>query len=215
VDGSRAAGEPDAGRPAERPGRLLRALTSPWSWVLVVCVGFTIPLLKALRAELPPPLPGADRPAQECRLPDDAGATRALSELHGHLVIVSPLPMANAVERDATFDGLRRLRKRLRGLGTEVAFFTISSGGDAAALGALLDAKKARRPTELYLLDAGGEEFQRLAKISGSASASFLLLDRHGRFRGAYGESQEELDRLVTQAGQLANWMEEDPDAER
>ena len=194
-----------------RASALLRALTSPWCWLLIVGIGFAIPLLKALHAELPPPLPGLDRPAQESTLPDDAGATRTLSELRGHLVIVSPLPMANAVERDATFDGLRRLRKRLRGLGTEVAFLTICSGGDAAALGALLDAKKARRPTELYLLDAAGEDFARLARGSGSASASFLLLDRHGRVRGAYGESQEELDRLVTEAGQIANWSEEDP----
>ncbi len=206
MDPSQAAGEPAA----PRPPALLRALTSPWSWVLVVAIGFAIPLLKALHAELPPKLPGADRPAQECTLPDDTGAPRALSELRGHLVIVSPLPMANAVERDATFDGLRRLRKRLRGLGTEVAFYTLASGDDARALGALLDAKIARRPTELYVLDAGGEEFARLARVSGSASASFLLLDRHGRTRGAYGESQEALDRLVEQSGQLANWADED-----
>jgi len=29
--------------------------------------------------------------------------------------------------------------------------------------------------------------------------------------RGVYGETQAELDRLVEQAGQLANWVEQDP----
>ena len=202
---------PGAAPSAGGGGGLLRRLTSPWAWLLILAAGFAIPLIKALRAELPPPLPGADRPAQQSELPDDSGAPRSLAELRGHLVIVSPLPMANAVERDAAFDGLRRLRKRLRNLGREVAFYTVCSGGDAASLGALLDAKKARRPTELYLLDAGGEEFERLARNSGAASASFVLLDRHGRARGVYGESQAELDRLVEQAGFLANWVEQDP----
>jgi hypothetical protein len=196
-------------------GRLLRGLTSPWGWLAIVCIGFAIPLIKSLRAELPPKLPGVERPAQASELPDDTGALRSLAELRGHLVIVTALTMANSVEQQAAFDGLRRIRKRLRGLGTEVAFFTICNGGDAAALGKLLDEKTARRPTELYLLDGGGKEFARLAKGSGSASASFLLFDRHGRVRGAYGESQEELDRLVTEAGQLANWIEEDPPPER
>ena len=208
------AAAPGAGGPAAGGtggSRLLRRLTSPWAWLLVLAIGFAIPLIKALRAELPPPLPGADRPALEASLPDERGAPVALADLRGHLVIVSALTMANAVERDAAFDGLRRLRKRLRNLGTEVAFYTVCAGGDAAALGALLDAKKARRPTEPYVLDAGGEEFERLARLAGGASASFLLLDRHGRARGAYGESQGELDRLVEQAGFLANWVEQDP----
>lgn len=194
-----------------RAGRLLRVLTSPWAWVLIVAVGFCIPLVKALRSQLPPPLPGMQREAQESALLDDTGALRSLSELRGHLVIVTALTMANSVEQTAAFDGLRRLRKRLRGLGTEVAFFTICNGGDAAALGALLDEKKARRPTELYVLDPSDAEFARLAKGAGAASASFLLLDRHGRPRGAYGESQDELDRLVEQTGQLANWVAQDP----
>ena len=200
-----------SGAAGGRPGRWLRLLTSPWAWLLIVAIGFAIPLIKALRAEFPPPLPGMDRPGQDSTLPDDAGASRSLAELRGHIVVVTALTLANSVERDAAFDGLRRLRKRLRGLGTEVAFFTICSGGDAAALGALLDEKKARRPTELYLLDAGGEEFARLARAGGSASAAFLLFDRHGRVRGAYGDSQGELDRLVEQAGQLANWEAQDP----
>ncbi|HZM01371.1 MAG TPA: hypothetical protein VFD43_14080 [Planctomycetota bacterium] len=197
--------------PSPAGGGLLSRLTSPWAWLLVLAVGFAIPLIKALRSELPPPLPGIDRPGQDSALPDETGASRSLSELRGRLVIVTALTLANAVERDAAFDGLRRLRKRLRGLGTEVAFYTVCSGGDAAGLGALLDAKKARRPTELYLLDAGGEEFARLAKAAGAASASFLLFDRHGRVRGAYGDSQDELDRLVEQTGQLANWVGQDP----
>jgi hypothetical protein len=195
------------GSPA-RPGRIL---TRPLFWIAIVAAGFAIPLLKSFDRELPPRLPGEDGPGLLLSLPDESGALRQLDELRGRIAIVTALPLANATERERTFEALRVLQKRLRSLTPVLGWALLCPGGDAQALGALLDAKIARRPHHLYLLDAGGAGMAKLAAEAGSPSARLLLLDRHGRARGAYGDGEAELDRLVLHAGQLANWPAQDP----
>jgi hypothetical protein len=190
-----------------RPGRLL---ARPWFWVLVVAVGFAIPLLKSMDRELPAPLPGRDRPGLVLSLPDAAGALRQLDELRGRITVVTALSLANATERERTFAALRGLQKRLRSLSPVMGWTVLCTGSDAAGLAALLDAKTARRPHHLWLLDEGGAGMARLCAEAGSPSARLLLLDRHGRPRGAYGDGEAELDRLVAQAGELANWPGQD-----
>jgi hypothetical protein len=202
-------GHPAEGPPAdERPGRLL---TRPWLWALIVAAGFAIPLIKSLQAELPAPLPGLDGPSLELELVDETGQSHRLSDLRGRLAIVTGLPLVNEVERDATFDGLRRLRKRLRGLDKTVVYVVLCQGRDPAPLIELLDERKARKPVNLFLMDPGGRQLERLREAAGSPAATFLLVDRHGRVRGVYGETQAELDRLVGQTGELANWAAQDP----
>jgi hypothetical protein len=202
---------PPSGPASAGPARPGALLTRPWLWALIVAAGFAIPLIKSLQAELPPPLPGADRPPLELELANETGARHRLSELRGRILVVTGLPLVNAVEREATFDGLRRLRRRLRGLDEALAYVVLCQGDDPAPLIGLLDEHKARRPDNFWLMDPGGRSMERLRDAAGSPTAAFLLLDRHGRVRGVYGESQAELDRLVGQAGELANWTAQDP----
>jgi hypothetical protein len=166
--------------------------------------------VKALTARLPPPLPGGDSEPLAFELPDETGASVSLERLAGHLVIVSSLPLANATASADTLSGLFRLRKHLRGLDKSVAFVLLCRGSDAAALSALLDQRKARKPLNLFLLDAGGEEFARLCRQAGSPAAEWLLLDRHARVRGVYGGDSAALEKLVLETGLLANWAGQD-----
>ncbi|MHC5212196.1 MAG: hypothetical protein ACYTG2_15875 [Planctomycetota bacterium] len=201
---------PASGDTGPAPRRPAGLLVRPWFWVAIVALGFAIPLLKSIGRELPPPLPGQDGPALVLSLHDESGALRQLDELRGRIVIVTALSLANATEREATFDSLRVLQKRLRGLTPVLGWAVLCPGGSAAELAALLDAKKARRPYHLYLLDEGGAGMDRLCAESGSPSARLLLLDRHGRARGTYGDGEDEIDRLVAHAGELANWPGQD-----
>jgi hypothetical protein len=177
---------------------------------VIVSAGFAIPLLKSVGREFPPPLPGQDGPALVLSLRDESGELRQLEELRGRVVIVSALSLANVTEQEQTFVSLRVLQKRVRGLGSVLGWIVLCSGGSADELAALLDAKKARRPYHYFLLDADGAGMARLSAAAGSPSARLLLLDRHGRARGAYGDAEDEINRLVTQTGELANWPGQD-----
>jgi hypothetical protein len=109
----------------------------------------------------------------------------------------------------------------------------LSHGGSADELSAVLDEWNVRKPVNAFLLDNDREAMSQLRHEGASASADWFLLDRHGRLRGAYGvgmmnapesdqdQSQQlvavekEMDRLVLDAGQLANWSASDPPLEQ
>jgi len=186
-------------------------LARPWFWALAIAALFSFPLVKALSSRLPAPLPGEHGPVLDLELPDETGAPVSLHELRGHLVLVTALPLANAVASEETLSGLYRLRKHLRGLDKAVAFVMLCRGGGTAQLLPLLDERKARKPLNLFLLDEQGAEFTRLAALAGSPDAEWLLLDRHGRARGVYAGDDAALQNLVRDTGLLANWAGQDP----
>lgn len=191
-------------RPLPIAGRL-------WPWLLLVGTLFSLPLLKNLEAELPDPLPGIDTTPLTFSLPTETGEQVSLSDLAGHLLVITELPLANRSQIDATFAGIRHVRKRLRGLGSMVVFVMLCHGGDAEQLSLLLDEKRARKPVNVFLLDQGRATSSWLRRQAGSESAEFFLADRHARLRGLYHNTEEAVDRLVSSAGQLANWIESDP----
>jgi hypothetical protein len=179
--------------------------------VALVVVMFTVPLVKSLNKELPARLPGEDGTPLVLQLPDADGELFDLGSVRGKVVVLTSLPLASATARDETFDGIRKLRKRLRGLADAVHYVILCQGGDVASLLELLDEKKARKPTVHYVLDPDGREHLRLQEAAGAHGADFMLLDRHGRNRGVYADMARDLDRLVTHTGQLANWPGQDP----
>jgi hypothetical protein len=193
------------------PRRPLPIAGSLWFWILLVGTLFTLPLLKSLEAELPEPLPGIDSIPLAFTLPDERGKPVSLSDLAGHLLVITELPLANRTQTDATFVGIRRLRKRLRGLGSMVVYVLLCHGGDAEQLSRLLDEKSARKPVNVFLLDQDRATSSWLRREVGSRTADFFLLDRHARVRGLYENTEEAIDRMVESAGQLANWAESDP----
>lgn len=217
----------DALKPAPPP-RGPALVAKPWFWALFVGVLFVLPLIKGLGAEFPDPLPGADGPAMEFALPDEHGELVSLADLQGYLVIVTELPLANGQVRETTMRGLRALRKRLRGLGSTVVFVSLCHGGEASELTQLLDTWTARKPVNVFLLDEDHAVMDELRAYGKSPSADWFLIDRHSRIRGVYGveeaeaslagealernttANEAEVDRLVVQAGQLANWMGSD-----
>lgn len=172
---------------------------------------FTVPLMKSLQMELPDRLPGEEGTSLVLQLPDADGELFDLASIRGKVVVLTSLPLASATAREETFDGIRRLRKRLRGLSDAVHYVVLCQGGDAAGLIELLDDKKARKPTVHYVLDPEGREHLRLQEAAGAHGAAFMLLDRHGRNRGVYADMARDIDRLVTETGQLANWPGQDP----
>ena len=205
-------------------------LAKPWFWALFVGVLFCVPLIKGLGAELPEALPGLDRLPSEFELADENGELVSLADLQGYLVVATEMPLASGSGREHTMRTLRSLRRRLRGLGSAVVFVSLCHGGEARDLTALLDKWTARKPVNVFLLDPERQTTADLRHEAGSESADWFLLDRHGRLRGAYGvapvnqpqnmdaqaEAQRlvavdaEMDRLVWQAGQLANWAGSD-----
>ncbi len=156
-------------------------------------------------------LPGVHRAPLDCELPDERGAPVSLASLRGRLAVVLPLSLANATEREAALRGILALRKHLRGLDQALTVLVLCRAGGPAELSPLLDAHKARKPANLFVLDEGGAAFERLCTEADAPSAAALLLDRHGRARGAYGDSDAEQERLIAETGQIANWLDEDP----
>ena len=183
-----------------------------WFWVVVIGALWSFPLWKSLTARLPPRLPGEDGPSLSASLSDERGGPFELAALRGRVLIVTPLPLAEARARDVTWEELVRLRKRLRGLDQALQYAVLAQGGEAADLLAWLEQHRAPRPELHFGLDADAAVWRRLTGQADAPSAEFLLLDRHGRLRGAYGGEPADIERLVEQAGQLANWPGEDRD---
>jgi hypothetical protein len=208
-----------AGHPShpEFRGRLstgrapLAILQRWWFWTALIAALWSFPLIKSLRAPLPPRLPGEDGPALMAELPDERGGTMVLDGLRGRVLIVTPLPLAEARARDLTWEELVKLRKRLRGLDKALEYVILGQGGTADDLRAWLEEHHAPRPELHFGLDDGAT-WRRLTAQADAPGAEFLLLDRHGRIRGVYGAEAAELDRLVEHAGQLCNWPAEDRD---
>lgn len=181
-----------------------------WFWAALIAALWSFPLIKSFTAPLPPRLPGEDGPSLSASLPDERGGTTDLSLLRNRVLVVTPLPLAEARARDLTWEELVKLRKRLRGLDKALEYVVLAQGGAADDLKAWLDEHRAPRPELHFAMDADGATWRRLASQADAPSAEFLLLDRHGRVRGAYGAEPAEIDRLVEHAGQLSNWIGED-----
>ncbi|MFT7463334.1 MAG: hypothetical protein ACI9EF_001678, partial [Pseudohongiellaceae bacterium] len=178
----------------DRAPRPLPIVGKPWFWVLFIGTLFSLPFFKSTQAELPDPLPGMNSPPLEFQLPREDGQVVALSDLAGTLAVVTELPLANGAETEATFAGIRRLNKRLRGLSLSLSYVILCHGGTAAQLDQLLKDKIAQRPNHYYLLDDGGAQCTALRQEAGSFSADFFLIDRHGRLRGLYENTEEDID---------------------
>lgn len=200
--------------PSPTAPRPLPWLAKPWFWLLFVGTLFSVPFVKNMNATLPEPLPGMNGAALNFTLPGEDGVEVSLSDLAGHLLVITELPLASGTQTEATFAGIRRLRKRLRGLGSTVAFVVLCHGGSPSMLTQLLDEKVARKPVNVFLLDEDGARRSWLRREAGSQSADFFLLDRHARLRGLYENTEADIDRMVMHAGQLANWLDSDPGLE-
>lgn len=198
--------------PPPRPaGRRSRVLAHPLFWVVLIAALWSFPLVNALRRDLPDMLPGVDEPPITFTALDDTERELTAEDLRGHLLVITEMTLANAPKMNETFDDLRGLRKRMRGLGHAALFVTFCHGGTAADLDALLDARKARKPANVFVLDPDRAAFDSLRRQAGSRSAAFLLADSHGRIRGVYGTEEGERDRMLGALGQLANWRDADP----
>ena len=92
------------------PERPLAVLGRPWFWCLFIGGLWGVPLLRALSAELPEPVPGYESPAVSGSFVDEFGNPVTFAGLTGHLVIVAELPMAEEQSRESAFQALRVLR---------------------------------------------------------------------------------------------------------
>lgn len=196
---------------APQAARPLKLLARPWFWVLVVSALWLLPLIKALGAELPDPLPGMDSAPIEFsgRIAD--GSEVRLSDLRGYLVLATPLSLADEDEVSRGLSEFFSLRKRLRGLGSSVVYVLLVRDADLERLAGFLEGNPLRKPTQVFLLDEDGGTLEGLQATSAQPGSTHFLMDTQGRLRGAYGSDEAALDRLVTDAGQLANWRASDP----
>lgn len=196
---------------APQAARPLKLLARPWFWVLVVSALWLLPLIKALGAELPDPLPGMDSAPIEFsgRIAD--GPEVRLSDLRGYLVLATPLSLADEDEVSRGLSEFFSLRKRLRGLGSSVVYVLLVRDADLERLAGFLEGNPLRKPTQVFLLDEDGGTLEGLQATSAQPGSTHFLMDTQGRLRGAYGSDEAALDRLVTDAGQLANWRASDP----
>ncbi|MGQ0553308.1 MAG: hypothetical protein ACT4PU_08820 [Planctomycetota bacterium] len=156
-------------------------------------------------------LPGLETAPLDTQLPDAQGTLVSLAALRGQITLVGALPLGDALRQGTALESLIALRRRLRGLGNTVNFVLLCSGGDPKQLEDFLVAQRVHRPNQIFLADEGSRQMLSLATAAGSPSADWLLLDRHGRARGVYDDSEAGRDSLVAETGQLANWAAQDP----
>ena len=188
-----------------------RLLGRPIFWVLLIGVLWSLPLIKSLTTEMPEMLPGIDEDPLEFEVVDDTGREITAEDLRGHLLVIAEMTLANADAMNETFDDLRNLRKRMRGLGHAALFVVFCHGGQPSDLTALLDERKARKPANVFVLDPDRSVFEDVRVQARSRSASFIITDSHGRVRGVYGPEEEDRNRMLGALGQLANWRASDP----
>ena len=201
------------GEPKSSLGRVISALAGRWwFWALLLAFMWSVPLVKSLSSELPPPLAGYDREPLQLSLRTEADEDVSLRDLGGYLLLVGELRLSDAEQASKAVDRLNEIRDRLRGLGSAVVHLLLVEGGGRGELAALVEERKIRKPQHVFLFDEGGAAWRELVGAEGSGpDAAYLLLDRHGRLRGAYPDVPEEIDRMVREAGQLANWPGQDP----
>lgn len=183
----------------------------PLFWVLLIGGLWALPLFRSLNATLPEPLSGYDSTPLSLQAIPTEGGELDLSKLSGHLLILSDLPLANAVTTETSFGELRELHMKLRAMAPLLRYLVYCHGGSKEDLRALLDRKTARKPSHDFLLDHDRAHWEEVRQQAMSPSAHYLLLDRHGRLRGIYGGEASEVDRLTLEVGQLGNWIGQDP----
>jgi len=198
--------------PAPETNPPLAILTRPWFWVLFVGAFWSIPLFKSIGAEWPEPLAGFERSPEVRQYVLADGRGVSLAELRNQLVIASVLDLSTPESSRRTFEAFRENRSRVRGLSSLVIQLVLVQGADLEGLELFLEEKTARRPNNLYVLDAEGDELLALRRMADSPTATTFLFDRHARLRGFYGGSEAELDRFARETGILANWIGSDPE---
>lgn len=213
-----APGDPEEGESGvdhsgpERSPRWTRLFTRPWFWVLSLGALWSLPLIKSLSVDFPEPVPGFERPAEHFDLLEEGGRRVRCADLAGQILIVEALDFGSFEAAEADLVDFRVRKKRWRGLGSLVTYVLLVQGGEHDALSDFLTRKTARKPNNLFLRDEQGALLSELRRAAGRPDAQSIVLDRHGRLRGAYGATEAEGDRMARDLASLANWEASDPE---
>ncbi len=189
-----------------------RFLARPWFWIPFVGAFWLLPLLKNLDATLPEPPPGADRAPEVIALSDIEGRHLQLTDLAGDLKVIFPLRAKDPKQLERDFLAFREAKSHMRSMGMITVYLLLVDGDDIKAVTQYLDSMKARKPRNIYLLDAGGAVFQELRQSAEAPEATGFLLDRHGRLRATYGLSEEQQQGFLRCMTLLGNWAGSDPE---
>lgn len=203
--------EGEAGASRSTASARSRLFTRPWFWLLLIGTLWGLPLLKSLQAQYPDPPTGYERTAEAFELVDAEGRPVRLEDLSGFLLVVQALDLADPEGAEEAFAIFRERKSRLRGLGALVHHVQLVESGEDGRLDALIDAKTARKPANLFLHDPGGAAWARLCEGAEPTGPLYLVLDRYGRRRGTFGPSEAEGDRFARLMTLLANWEGCDP----
>lgn len=187
--------------------------TRVWFWALILCGFWVFPLYKSINVDFPDPVPGFDRQAEVFTLQAESGEEVTCADLAGHLLVIQSLDFGSPDSAEREFTSFRERKKRLRGLGSLLIHVILVQNAQPGPLAAFLDEKTARKPNNLFLLDEGGLTLAALrASASSPGADDVIVLDRHGRLRGAYGLTEAEGNRMAQDMGSLGNWLGSDPE---
>ncbi|MFT7485938.1 MAG: hypothetical protein ACI9F9_001790 [Candidatus Paceibacteria bacterium] len=186
-------------------------MSKPWFWMLLIGTVWTLPMIKSLGASFPEPPPGFDRAPEAFELIDAEGRQVSSQDLAGFLLVVQSLDLGDPVQAEKDILAFRVIKRQLRSMAPILIHIVMTKGADQKQLIAFLDEWTARKPGNLFLLDHGGTEFARLVENGHLDGTRTLLLDRHGRLRGAFKESEEAAARLARLMTLLGNWEGCDP----
>ncbi len=181
-----------------------RLVGSRLFWALFVGLGFTLPLVRSVLRQLPPPPPILGTlPA--FALVDETGRPFTNQNLARRLVIAEFASPAGV--RDGS--PLARLQTRVRNTGNAVHLVTFVRGeGDPASLEALARGAHAGAWRWTFATGAVDELEAATARnlhAPGSLEGKLLLIDGSGRVRRVASPSKTELDLMMRDIGLLAN----------
>lgn len=191
-------------------------------WIVFILLGFTYPIYRSVHRTLPKPLPVLYELPQ-FKFTNEFGKTLSSQELMGKPYIISHLHSACREACELQFTELKKIQKRIRGLGTKVAILSISVLPDEDTPKKLFDlSRKMQTNPYVWSFATGNTEALNqflMQKIRPGLknpellvspydliqSRKLFLVDQEGRVRAMYTYDKNSINQLMIDLGLLIN----------
>ncbi len=192
-------------------------------WILFCGFAFAFPLYRSFMRKLPPPPPVLSMLPQY-RLMNEQGEEFGSRELQGRFYLANFIFTSCSTVCPQTFEALKKIRHRLRGLGDKVAIISFTVDPETDTPSVLLKKSRelgansflwrfltgSRSDLEQLLIKGfkvpmGGRESHESNLYDIAHTQKVVLVDGKGQIRGYYGLDKATINQLMIDIGLLVN----------